>query len=138
MNRACAGTTKKGKPCSRPVEVDGFCLFHQPDLEKRREFMRSLQMHSIASQNAAREDQREALAEEISLSTVEEIRAYLEREASASRATADPPRGTAAARVAKEARELLVAERLQTENRELKALLLERHPELKSQLRVAK
>jgi len=71
---------------------------------------------------------RKGPAAPVALRTLDEITTYLESEAAAARATDNPQRANAASRVAKEARDLLRVGELEAENKELRALLVEKHP----------
>ncbi len=137
----CVGTTKSGRCCTQPARRGhAFCIQHDPDSREALKLRMSVLGKGGGASSAAKRMALRRMCEggSIPLSTLDEIRAFLQSESAAARALNEPSRANAAARIATVARDLLPIADLQRENAELRRLLLKHCPHAASELRVVK
>jgi hypothetical protein len=132
----CTAGTKSGSPCGWDAGPSGLCLAHDPARgEERRAKARAARSEGIAHQRAARREQR---MRSMSLRTVDDIFAVLERTA----VRVENSHGDAVARakaltdIVRVARELLKDDVLSKENAELRKIIAERHPDMARRLKL--
>lgn len=137
----CAATTARGERCSFPPWAGrDLCLVHAAgsgDAEAKAELGRN-GSKGRASQNAELMRAREAEAADITLRSLPELQDGLERAyrmAVTSTKESKTVRANCMVRIIAQAAELLKTADLEQRCRELEAMLVERHPELRKQLR---
>lgn len=127
------------KPSCRfgAAEGEPFHLSHDPRPEKQEERRAMLAERSRRGGAKTQENERRRKRKTCSLRSTDDILTELEQTLIAVDNSAGEVVGKASAKVKliAEARATLKAAELENENRELRALLLERHPELKKQLK---
>jgi hypothetical protein len=125
----CAGVSKLGTPCRFTGTFAGYCAAHIPDETERK---RVLAERSANGGAAHAENVRRRKRKECTLRTVADVLTEIERTMLAvdNSGANIVSKATAKARLIAEARATLKASELETENAELRALLLELHPEL--------
>lgn len=135
----CSSLTKAGSPCRMGLwNATGLCIGHAAaagDLEAKA--MLAARGRSGVAQMQANRARRQP--GESKMRTVEDLQTLVERETlHVRRSGADATsRANTVAKLVSLAMELLKVGELARENAELKALLLERHPELRKHLRAA-
>lgn len=134
----CGAPTKAGIECRMaPIDETGRCIGHHPDEAYRARVMSERGTNGRAKVEGNRAAAREGIAGKMSLRTLDgqltAIDAVL-RDVMRCKLDATK-RAAAVASLVKVAREVLSADEIQTENRDLRALILERMPELKKHLK---
>jgi hypothetical protein len=135
----CAGTFGNGKACFHPAaEGRPYCLLHDPErVEELRAEMARRGRNGREKAAAAMEAYRSARRETCSLRTTDDLLSELERALLAVESSKGDviERETARIKIIAEARATLKAAEFETENRELKRLLIELKPELRGKLK---
>jgi hypothetical protein len=136
MTPKCSAITAKGVPCAFPGSYDGVCLSHaaQAGNSDAREVLR---VRGVAGKNKARANAEGRKLVSCSLRTTGEQLAVLERQViRVENSGADAcAKAGAIVKLVSEARATLKAGELEGENADLRAILIEKHPELKKHLK---
>ena len=140
VTNRCVGTTKAGEPCRfagwNGTELCVSCAARAGN-DEARSVLAARGRNGMASQKAANAAKRVAA---IPLRSTDDLLTALERALATTEQSGGDKvqRAKAVCAIVAEARAVLKATELETENRELKALLLEKHPELARHLKAVR